>query len=170
MDLAKNLAQWRDQSPEQWIAVANRYLPPIVVGVLVLLIAFKAADLTRIHPTDPGHVEGNPVFTYLDIFDPRKDEVADLKEQYRAGKVGDVQVKERCAAALNSYLEPLRERRAEIASRPRQVLEILQHGTDRARPVAQQTCEEVMRYMGLSAGLDLNAETAAIPDLKGAFC
>jgi general secretion pathway protein C len=46
MDLAKNLAQWRDRSPEQWIALANRYLPPIVVGVLVLLIAFKAADLT----------------------------------------------------------------------------------------------------------------------------
>ena len=127
-------------------------------------------DPTRIHPTDPGHVEGNPVFTYLDIFDPRQDELADLKEQYRAGKVGDVEVKKRCAAALNAYLEPLRARRLEIAARPRQVLEILQHGTDRARPVAQETCEEVMRLMGLSAGLDLNAETAAIPDLKGAFC
>jgi tryptophanyl-tRNA synthetase len=127
-------------------------------------------DPTRIHATDPGHVEGNPVFTYLDVFHPDAAEVADLKERYRAGKVGDIQVKQRCAEVLNDYLAPLRVRRAEIAARPRQVLEILQHGTDRARPVAAETVEEVMRLMGLSAGLDLNAETAAVPEVKGAFC
>jgi len=127
-------------------------------------------DPTRIHATDPGHVEGNPVFTYLDVFHPDVAEVADLKERYRAGKVGDIQVKQRCAEVINEYLAPLRARRAEIAARPRQVLEILQHGTDRARPVAAETVKEVMRLMGLSAGLELNAETAAMPEVKGAFC
>jgi tryptophanyl-tRNA synthetase len=127
-------------------------------------------DPTRIHATDPGHVEGNPVFTYLDIFDPHPAELDDLKAKYRAGQVGDVEVKRRCAQALNEYLAPLRARRAEIAARPRYVLEILQHGTDRARPVAQETLEEVMRLMGLSAGLDLNAETTTQPELRGAFC
>ena len=71
---------------------------------------------------------------------------------------------------LNEYLAPLRERRAEIAAHPRQVLEILQHGTDRARPVAERNLEEAMRLMGLSAGLDLNAESAAVPEVKGAYC
>lgn len=127
-------------------------------------------DPTRIHATDPGHVEGNPVFTYLDAFDPREQEVAELKDLYRAGKVGDIEVKRRCAAALNTYLAPLRERRAEIAARPRQVLDILQHGTDRARPVAAETLEEAMRLMGLSAGLDLNGETAVVPEVRGVYC
>jgi tryptophanyl-tRNA synthetase len=127
-------------------------------------------DPTRIHVTDPGHVEGNPVFTYLDVFDPNKSEVEDLKEAYRGGRVGDIEVKRRCARMLNDYLAPLRARRAEIAAHPRQVLEILQHGTDRARPVARETLEEAMRLMGLSAGLDLNAESAAVPEVKGAFC
>lgn len=127
-------------------------------------------DPTRIHPTDPGHVAGNPVFTYLDIFDPRQEELPGLKDLYRAGKVGDVDVKRRCARAVNAYLAPLRARRVEIAAKPRQVLEILQHGTDRARPVAEETREEVMRLMGLSAGLDLNGETAPLPDYRGAFC
>jgi tryptophanyl-tRNA synthetase len=127
-------------------------------------------DPTRIHATDPGHIEGNPVFTYLDAFDPREQEVAELKDLYRAGKVGDIEVKRRCAAALNTYLAPLRERRAEIAAHPRQVLDILQHGTDRARPVAAENLEEVMRLMGLSAGLDLNGETAAVPEVRGVYC
>lgn len=127
-------------------------------------------DPTRIHATDPGHVEGNPVFTYLDAFDPREQEVAELKDLYRAGKVGDIEVKRRCAAALNAYLAPLRERRAEIAARPRQVLDILQHGTDRARPVAAENLEEAMRLMGLSAGLDLNGETAMVPEVRGVYC
>ncbi len=127
-------------------------------------------DPTRIHPTDPGHVEGNPVFTYLDIFDANPSEIADLKELYRAGKVGDVEVKRRCVDAVNAYLAPLRERRAEIAAHPRQVLEILQHGSDRARPVAEETLQEVMRLMGLSTGLDLNGESAVRTQVKGLFC
>ena len=75
-------------------------------------------DPTRIHPTDPGHVEGNPVFVYLDAFDPDREGVAELKERYRLGKVGDVSVKLRLAEALNLYLTPLRERRRQIITRP----------------------------------------------------
>src|SRR5229473_3881360 len=59
-------------------------------------------DPTRIHPTDPGHVEGNPVFTYHDVFNPNKAEVEDLKERYRQGTVGDVEVKEKLFKALNT--------------------------------------------------------------------
>src|SRR5208337_1886663 len=69
-------------------------------------------DPTRIHPTDPGHVEGNPVFTYHDAFNPDKAEVDELKERYRLGKVGDVEVKQKLFAALDRFLAPMRERRA----------------------------------------------------------
>jgi len=70
-------------------------------------------DPTRIHPTDPGHVEGNPLFIYEDIFNPDHEEVEDLKERYRKGTIGDVEVKRRLAASLNTYLAPLRARRAD---------------------------------------------------------
>lgn len=106
-------------------------------------------DPTRIHATDPGHVDGNPVFTYLDAFDPQIDEVEDLKAQYRAGKVGDVEVKRRCAAKVNAYLAPLRQRRAEIARHRLDVVDILHTGSQQARPIVAHTLEEVMRCMGL---------------------
>ncbi|MDR7449535.1 MAG: tryptophan--tRNA ligase, partial [Armatimonadota bacterium] len=68
-------------------------------------------DPTRIHPTDPGHVEGNPVFIYHDAFNADRAEVEELKARYRQGRVGDVEVKQRLARALNAFLEPIRERR-----------------------------------------------------------
>ena len=71
-------------------------------------------DPTRIHPTDPGHVEGNPVFTYHDVFNPDKAEVEELKERYRKGTVGDVEVKQKLFKALNEFLEPIRARRAAL--------------------------------------------------------
>src|SRR5271156_2454679 len=73
-------------------------------------------DPTRIHPTDPGHVEGNPVFTYHDVFNPDKAEVDDLKVRYREGTVGDVEVKQRLYEALEAFLAPIRARRAEYAA------------------------------------------------------
>ncbi len=106
-------------------------------------------DPTRIHPTDPGHVEGNPVFAYHDAFNPDKAEVAELKERYVAGKVGDVEVKRRLASALNNYLAPLRQRRAELMAHPDDLTDILRQGTAKARPVAAATLDEVERKMGL---------------------
>ena len=73
-------------------------------------------DPTRIHPTDPGHVEGNPVFTYHDVFNPNKAEVEELKDRYRKGTVGDVEVKQKLYDALEKFLRPIRERRGEFAA------------------------------------------------------
>lgn len=112
-------------------------------------------DPTRIHANDPGHVEGNPVFNYLEIFDTNKEEVKDLADLYQKGKIGDVDVKKRLAAILNTALEPLRARRQQLADRPQEILELLQEGTKRARRLAQKTLDEVMNAMGLSAGSEL---------------
>ena len=76
-------------------------------------------DPKRVRADMPGTVEGNPVFIYHDAFNPDVAEVDDLKERYRAGKVGDVEVKTKLAKALNAYLEPIRARRSDILARPR---------------------------------------------------
>jgi tryptophanyl-tRNA synthetase len=107
-------------------------------------------DPTRIHATDPGHVEGNPVFAYHDLFNPDKEEVAEFKRLYRSGKIGDVAVKRRLAIVLNEYLAPLRARRETLMQQPDLLLEILTAGTAQARLLAEQTLEEVMQKMGLS--------------------
>src|SRR5438552_12193487 len=75
-------------------------------------------DPTRLRATDPGHVEGNPVFMYHDVFNPDKAEVEDLKERYTAGRVGDVEVKQKLARALNAMLDPIRDRRAYFQADP----------------------------------------------------
>ncbi|MGA9398317.1 MAG: tryptophan--tRNA ligase [Anaerolineaceae bacterium] len=107
-------------------------------------------DPTRIHTHDPGHVEGNPVFAYLDIFDPDPTRLADLKERYRAGKVGDVEVKHLLAQVLNGALKPIRARRAKLMMAPEELIAILRTGTERARPLAQATYQEAARKMGFS--------------------
>ena len=106
-------------------------------------------DPTRIHATDPGHVEGNPVFDYHDAFNQDKAEVEELKERYRAGTVGDVEVKKRLATALNAFLAPIRERRAPYEQRPELVREALIEGSRQARKVAQATMAEVRDKMGI---------------------
>jgi tryptophanyl-tRNA synthetase len=100
-------------------------------------------DPKRIRADIPGTVEGNPVFIYHDAFNPDTAEVDDLKERYRAGKVGDVEVKTKLAKALNAYLEPLRARRAEVLAKPGMVKEILHEGSKKARVVAGQTMDRV---------------------------
>ncbi|MBD3329449.1 tryptophan--tRNA ligase [Candidatus Dojkabacteria bacterium] len=95
-------------------------------------------DPNRIRATDPGKVEGNPVFIYHDAFNSNKDEVADLKERYKAGKVGDVEVKEKLFVVINNFLKPIRERRKYYEDRPKETIEILIEGTNRARKVVQE--------------------------------
>jgi tryptophanyl-tRNA synthetase len=107
-------------------------------------------DPRRIHPTDPGTVEGNPVFTYHDAFNANAAEVEDLKARYRAGKVGDVEVKRRLAYALNAFLEPLRERRARYAARSGYVDEIIVEGSRRAHEIARETMEQAREAMKMS--------------------
>jgi len=95
-------------------------------------------------------VEGNPVFIYHDAFNPDVDEVNDLKERYLVGKVGDVEVKQKLAKALNTFLDPIRERRAYYEARPELVKEALASGSAYSRTVAQATMAEVRDAMKIN--------------------
>ena len=100
-------------------------------------------DPKRVRADIPGTVEGNPVFIYHDVFNTDAAEVEDLKTRYRAGKVGDVEVKTKLATAINATLAPMRDRRREVMARPDQVREILIEGSRKARGIAQATMERV---------------------------
>ena len=100
-------------------------------------------DPKRVRADVPGTVEGNPVFIYHDAFNPNRAEVDDLKERYRAGKVGDVEVKTKLAAAINALLEPMRARRRAALARPGYLREVLVEGSRRARAVAEETMDRV---------------------------
>jgi tryptophanyl-tRNA synthetase len=104
-------------------------------------------DPKRVRADIPGTVEGNPVFTYHDAFNPNQAEVDDLKARYRTGKVGDVEVKTKLANALNVHLEPIRQRREAVLSKPDALKEILFEGSKRARTVAVGTMERVRDAM-----------------------
>jgi tryptophanyl-tRNA synthetase len=106
-------------------------------------------DPKRVRADVPGTVEGNPVFMYHDAFNTNVSEVDDLKARYRAGNVGDVEVKTKLAAAMNAALEPVRARRREVMARPDHMREILVEGSRRARVIAQATMERVRDAMKL---------------------
>ena len=109
-------------------------------------------DPTRIHSTDPGHLEGNPVFTYLDAFGSEEDDkqVANYKEKYREGKIGDVEVKKFLAEVLNKFLVPIRKRRSEFEKQPDFVGKLLTEGTEKARGEATRTLDLVKKAVRLS--------------------
>jgi len=107
-------------------------------------------DPKRVRADIPGTVEGNPVFIYHDAFNPDSDQVADFKARYRAGTVGDVEVKEALVTAINARLEPMRERRASLISRPDRIREILHEGSAKARTVAKETMAQVREAVGLA--------------------
>jgi tryptophanyl-tRNA synthetase len=106
-------------------------------------------DPKRVRADIPGTVEGNPVFIFHDTFNPDTAEVDDLKARYRAGRVGDVEVKTRLAAAINAVLDPIRERRAEALARPGRLREMLLDGSARARVIARETMERVREAVRL---------------------
>jgi tryptophanyl-tRNA synthetase len=106
-------------------------------------------DPQRVRADIPGRVEGNPVFVYHRAFNPDQGEVGDLEDRYRQGKVGDVEVKKKLTRALNAFLEPFRERRAQYEGQPGRVVEILVEGTRKARKEAQATMTLVRQTMGL---------------------
>jgi tryptophanyl-tRNA synthetase len=107
-------------------------------------------DPKRVRADIPGTVEGNPVFVYHDAFNPNTAEVDELKARYRAGKVGDVEVKTKLADALNAHLEPIRQRRAAALAKPGYLKEVLVEGSKRARVVAAGTMERVRDAMKIS--------------------
>jgi tryptophanyl-tRNA synthetase len=100
-------------------------------------------DPKRVRADIPGTVEGNPVFLYHDAFNRDRAEVEDLKTRYRAGKVGDVEVKTKLAKAINAHLDPIRARRAEVLTKPSAVRDILHEGSRKARVIAQATMDRV---------------------------
>ena len=106
-------------------------------------------DPNRIHPTDPGKVEGNPVFIYHDAFNDNKSEVADLKDRYQKGTVGDVEVKQKLAVAINKFLDPIRQTRQKFESKPDLIDDIITTGSQKAAALAQKTLDEVLQTMGI---------------------
>ncbi len=107
-------------------------------------------DPQRIRADIPGRVKGNPLFLYHDAFNDDRDEVEELKGRYRKGKVGDVEVKQRLASAINRFLDPIRERRAAFAAKPGLVDEIIREGSKRARQECRRTLAEARDAMGLT--------------------
>jgi tryptophanyl-tRNA synthetase len=107
-------------------------------------------DPKRVRADIPGTVEGNPVFIYHDAFNPDREEVEDLKTRYREGRVGDVEVKMKLAAALNARLQPIRERREAILARHDRLKEILFEGSRRARGIASETMQRVRDAMKIA--------------------
>jgi len=104
-------------------------------------------DPKRIRADIPGTVEGNPVFAYHDAFNPNVEEVNDLKERYRQGKVGDVEVKQKLAAALNAFLDPIRERRAQYEGKPKVIDEIIVESSRRGRRKSKEVLAAVRDAM-----------------------
>ena len=117
-------------------------------------------DPNRVQANVPGTVEGNPVFIYHDVFNPNKEEVDALKERYRLGTVGDVEVKEKLTIALNNFLEPIRERRKVFAEDKGLVEQVIYEGTLRMQEIANATIKEMRSAMGLMGGWNKNSRTA----------
>lgn len=107
-------------------------------------------DPNHIHVEDPGKIEGNTVFTYLDVFDPDKDKVAELKEEYQKGGLGDVKIKRYLNKVLEAELAPIRERREKFAQDEDAVYEMLLGGSKKANKVANETLQQVRDAIGLN--------------------
>ena len=107
-------------------------------------------DPDHVRVEDPGKIEGNTVFSYLDLFDPNSAEVEELKAHYQRGGLGDVKVKRRLIEVLNAFLDPIRARRAVLAQDPQAVMRIVLDGTQKIREVAAQTMQEVRSVMHLN--------------------
>jgi len=107
-------------------------------------------DPNRTSPDVPGKIEGNPVFIYHDIFNKDTDELNDFKNRYRKGKIGDVEVKKSLAKNINSFLEPIREKRAQIFKNRGELFDIIIEGSKRARKIAKENIEKIKDSMKIT--------------------
>jgi len=107
-------------------------------------------DPGHIHVEDAGKVEGNVVFTYLDIFDSNTKEVAELKEQYKKGGLGDIVIKKRLIEILEKVIAPIREKRQEFEKNPKAVMKILEEGTNVAKKIAEETMAEIKNNLKIN--------------------
>lgn len=119
-------------------------------------------DPKRLRATDPGTVEGNPVFIYHDAFNANKDEVSDLKDRYRNGKVGDVEVKAKLITAINNFLDPIRERRAYYQAHPLILQDVITNGIKRIQAEAEETMKLVHEATGLNYREEFSTDTVDI--------
>jgi tryptophanyl-tRNA synthetase len=106
-------------------------------------------DPLHLRVDDPGHLEGNVAFIYLDAFDPDKDGLAAMKEHYVRGGLGDRVVKDRLDNCLQEFLAPIRARRQELEQNRDYILQLLKEGTLKAREVAARTMDEIKDVLGL---------------------
>lgn len=136
-----------DGNPKMGKSLGNTIMLSASTKEVKEIVMRMYTDPTRIHSTDPGKVEGNPVFVYHDLFNPNKEEVRDLKARYEAGTVGDVEVKEKLFIALENFLTPIREKRAYYEKHKDTVMDILREGTAITRTEAQKTLHVVRDAM-----------------------
>ena len=127
-------------------------------STVITKIKSMYSDPKRLHAADPGTIEGNPVFEYHDAFNPDKNEIDELKERYRAGRVGDVEVKTKLSTAINNMLEPFRERRAYYTAHPNVAQDIVTQGIRRMQIEARETMDIVRNLTGLSYSTDMFAD------------
>ncbi len=106
-------------------------------------------DPNHLRASDPGQVEGNVVFTYLDAFDPDTEAVAELKLEYRRGGLGDMVLKRRLTSILQAIVAPIRDRRSELAADPDTIMDILRAGAEKGRQVTERTKAEIIEGLGL---------------------
>lgn len=118
-------------------------------GEIKRKVRLMYTDPNHIRVEDPGTVEGNVVFTFLDAFDPQKEEVESLKNQYRQGGLGDGVIKNRLTNVLEETIAPMRSKRQEYEKEPAFIQELLKKGNEQARNVAAQTLSQVKRSMGI---------------------
>jgi tryptophanyl-tRNA synthetase len=139
-----------DGSPKMSKSVGNTIFLGETAQEVERKVMSMYTDPKRIRATDPGTVEGNPVFMYLDTFGSAEhaDAIADFKVRYREGRVGDMEVKRYLVGVMNQFLEPIRERRRFYESNPGEVKRILREGTERARTLAVQSLSEVREAFG----------------------
>jgi tryptophanyl-tRNA synthetase len=115
--------------------------------VLKKKIFSMKTDPNRIKATDKGTVEGNPVFIYHDLFNTNTSEVEDLKNRYRLGTVGDVEVKEKLFIAMNNFLKPIRERRLEAEGMKEQLMKKAVEGSGKVRGISQGIVDSMKSAM-----------------------
>ncbi|MBT6843902.1 MAG: tryptophan--tRNA ligase [Candidatus Melainabacteria bacterium] len=131
-----NAIYLKDTTDELWGKVRQMYTDPDHVKV-----------------EDPGKIEGNVCFTYLDAFDEDLNKVQELKDHYSKGGLGDMKVKKYVMEVIDAKLAPIRESRDQFAKDPTQVMAMLKQGTEEARTVVQATMKEVKEAMGIAYSL-----------------
>ena len=136
-----------DGNPKMGKSLGNTIMLSSTTEEVKQIVMSMYTDPNRIHATDPGKVEGNPVFIYHDVFNPDKEEVKELKKRYQNGKVGDVEVKTKLFKVIDSFLQPIREKRAYYENNKKLVRDILIDGTRITRLEAQKTLNKVREAM-----------------------